>query len=216
MRVFFRRSMNKGSYWHGMRLKRFGLFRELSDRYAKNSRLRIIDIGGVPAFWDNMGMAGDERYSIDCFNVMAQESRFKNISCFVGDGTELRGVKDNEYDIAFSQSVIEHVGPRANHAKMANEIKRVAPKYFIQTPNYYFPVEPHIRLPFFQFLPLGLRAALAVIIKGKSFRNYAKVKSAVAGVNLLTRAELERLFPDGKIEEEKLMGLVKSFMVHNL
>ncbi|MDO8426914.1 MAG: methyltransferase type 11, partial [Deltaproteobacteria bacterium] len=85
-----------------------------------------------------------------------------------------------------------------------------------QTPNYYFPVEPHIRLPFFQFLPLGLRAALAVIIKGKSFRNYAKVKSAVAGVNLLTRAELEKLFPDGKIEEEKLMGLVKSFMVHNL
>ena len=59
----------------------------------------------------------------------------------------------------FSNSVIEHVPPQLQ-SKFAEEVARVATRYFVQTPNRYFPIEPHYQLPLFQFLPKGIRKAL--------------------------------------------------------
>ncbi len=67
------------------------------------------------------------------------------------DGTQLP-FGDREFDIAFSNSVIEHVPPELQ-AAFAAEVSRVADRYFVQTPNRYFPIEPHYQLPLFQFLP---------------------------------------------------------------
>ena len=61
--------------------------------------------------------------------------------------------------MAFSNSVIEHIPPPLQQ-DFANEISRVARRYFVQTPNRYFPIEPHYQFPFFQFLPRSLRQAL--------------------------------------------------------
>ncbi|MCG2829713.1 MAG: methyltransferase domain-containing protein [Desulfobacteraceae bacterium] len=163
-----------------------------------------------------MGITQYNHLIIDCFNIKEFNSNFENISCFVGDATDLKNVRDKEYDIAFSNSVIEHVGSFAEQKKMASEVRRVAKNYFVQTPNFWFPIEPHARLPFAQFLPLFLKTLLMLLILRKSIHNFGMVRSAVDNVRLLTRTKLEILFPDGIIIEERFCGIVKSFMIHNI
>lgn len=48
--------------------------------------------------------------------------------------------------------MIEHV-PHELQPAFVSEVRRVATRYFVQTPNRYFPIEPHYQLPLFQFLP---------------------------------------------------------------
>lgn len=69
-----------------------------------------------------------------------------------GDGRNLP-YTNNEFDIVFSNSVIEHVGTFEDQKRFAEEIRRVAKSYWVQTPNRHFPVETHLIAPFIHFLP---------------------------------------------------------------
>ena len=77
-----------------------------------------------------------------------------------GDARQMPMFQDNEFDMCFSNSVIEHVGSAADQMSMAREVRRVAKGYFIQTPNAYFPLEPHFLIPGWQFASVALRARL--------------------------------------------------------
>src|SRR3954470_14259629 len=63
---------------------------------------------------------------------------------------------DGEFDLAYCSSVIEHVAP-ADRAAFAAELRRVARGWYVQTPAYSFPVEPHALLPFAHWLAPALR-----------------------------------------------------------
>lgn len=139
-------------------------------------------------------------------------------NALIGDATDLRFIKDQQYDIVFSNSVIEHLYTWENQQKMANEVLRVGKYHFIQTPNYWFPIEPHWVFPFFQFLPKKTRYWLTAHF---SFGHIAKTKNkekAIAQVDevvLLSKKELTRLFPQSSIFAEQFIGLNKSFIAHN-
>ncbi|MCC8109508.1 MAG: class I SAM-dependent methyltransferase [Planctomycetes bacterium] len=60
---------------------------------------------------------------------------------------------DKQFDIIWSNAVWEHVGPHDRQLLFLNEIKRVARRAYITTPNRYFPFEVHTKLPFFHYLP---------------------------------------------------------------
>ncbi len=109
---------------------------------------------------------------------------------------------DGSFDIAYSNSVIEHLDP-GDRERFAGEIGRVAGRYLVQTPNRWFPVEPHVLLPGFQFLPKGARRRLWRL--GAS-------KDEFADIRLLDAGELRRLFPDAVIVRERLGGLTKSLI----
>jgi 2-polyprenyl-3-methyl-5-hydroxy-6-metoxy-1,4-benzoquinol methylase len=129
----------------------------------------------------------------------------ENVTVLQADGTRLP-FADGEFDVAFSNSVIEHVPPSLQPA-FAAEVRRVARRYFVQTPNRYFPIEPHYQVPLFQFLPERTRRWLnARFALGWQPRGYWEE------ITLLTARDLERLFPDAVIRRERVAGLTKSLM----
>jgi hypothetical protein len=97
----------------------------------------------------------------------------------------------------------------------AGEITRVSPRYFVQTPNFWFPVEPHFMVPFFHWLPLRARASLIRSFSlGHWDRNLpaAAAAEAVRGIRLLSRRELRELFQTASIQTEQFAGLPKSLI----
>ena len=52
--------------------------------------------------------------------------------------------------------MIEHVGGREQQRRFVEESLRVARRAFITTPNRWFPVEVHTRLPLVHWLPDAL------------------------------------------------------------
>jgi 2-polyprenyl-3-methyl-5-hydroxy-6-metoxy-1,4-benzoquinol methylase len=128
-----------------------------------------------------------------------------NVTVQVADGTALP-YADSEFPIVFSNSVIEHV-PRELRPAFAAEIRRVGRRYFVQTPNRYFPIEPHYQVPLFQFLPKRTQRWL-----NHHFTLGWHEKGQWEDIDLLTARELGQLFPDAVIHRERLLGVTKSLM----
>jgi SAM-dependent methyltransferase len=128
-----------------------------------------------------------------------------NVTVQVGDGTKLE-FADEQFGAVFSSSTIEHV-PQELQADFAAEICRVGRRYFVQTPNRYFPIEPHYQFPLFQFLPHRVQRAL-----NNRFSLGWRKKGEWDEINLLSARDLRRLFPDAEIHRERVFGLTKSLM----
>ena len=197
-----------------MRRRRFEIFRAHFDRLPKP--VSILDVGGTMRFWQVMGLLPGDGLSITLLNVApVPESRDGFISV-EGDARSMPEFGDAQFDIVFSNSVIEHVGSFAQQGRMASEIQRIGRSYFVQTPNRYFPMEPHALFPGFQFLPLGLRVWMVRRFSmgwiGR-IPDYEKAYARVASIELLSRRRLKRLFPNAEIRDERFAGLTKSFMV---
>jgi SAM-dependent methyltransferase len=109
---------------------------------------------------------------------------------------------DGEFAIAYSNSLIEHLPP-TDRARVAAEMARVGQALFVQTPNRWFPVEPHALLPFVHWLPRRLgRRAWRFGVTGEPFDD----------ISLLDARELRRLFPDARIVRERVGPLTKSLI----
>ena len=203
-----------GSLADRLRKKRFALFLEVLAGMPKP--IRIIDVGGTELFWERMGFIGVEGVHITLLNLVETEVRHQGFISVQGDGTDLSRYNDKEFDMAFSNSVIEHVGSLDDQRKMASEIRRVARRYFVQTPNRYFPLEPHFLFPFFQFLPDWLQVRLLMNFSLGWYRktpDKEKAHRICRSIRLLSRAELCMLFPRAEIHKESFFGCTKSFIV---
>src|SRR5581483_11382511 len=122
---------------------------------------RILDLGGSEEAWMNIWDARLERASITLFNSEAKRvsGRFP-MTALAGDARDLSRFGTQEFDLCFSNSLIEHLGTFADQERAAHEIRRIAKCYFIQTPYRYFVLEPHFQVPYWAQLPIGLRTAL--------------------------------------------------------
>lgn len=207
---------NPESFSNRMRAKRFELFEHLVAHMPRP--LRILDVGGTTAFWENRGWAGRDDVEITMLNLKMQESKYTNITFNVGDATSMPEYADQSFDIAFSNSVIEHLFTFEKQMGMAREICRVAKAYWVQTPNFWFPIEPHFHVPGWQWLPVSLRVAIlrrrTCGWRGRT-RDPLKAREVVTEVRLLTRAALHRMFPQATIIAEKWCGLNKSWIVYD-
>ena len=89
--------------------------------------------------------------------------------------------------------MIEHVGGRERQEAFVDEALRVGRRVFLTTPNRWFPVEVHTKLPLVHWLPASL-AGRAYDLAGKS---WAKEN------HLLGPSDFRSLFP-GAVEIRNL------------
>jgi len=179
--------------------------------------LKILDVGGTEAFWRQMGFSEELGVTIVILNIAAVRVTARNFTAVLGDARRMSAFGNQAFDVVFSNSVIEHVGSYNDQAQMAGEICRVGKRYFVQTPNRFFPIEPHFLFPFFQFLPESFQALLVSHFALGWYRRATSrtaALEAVRSVRLLTERELRELFPGSSLWRERLVGLTKSFIVY--
>ncbi len=196
------------------RRRRFQFFLRLLNQL--HPPIRLLDVGGSESFWIMMAPWLGENVSITLLNIDAAPVLRTGMTLVVGDARCME-FADHSFDVAFSNSVIEHVGSRDDQLKMAREIMRVSPRYFVQTPNRGFPLEPHFLVPWFQFWPMSARVWL---LQRTKLGWYSKTPDrhraleAAESIHLLNRSEFAALFPGSKLWEERVLGLVKSYVAY--
>jgi hypothetical protein len=207
----------EGSFNQKFRSKRFKFFISLLERVKSDKKLRILDIGGEQTYWERRNFLDNTDLEITLLNIKKVDTKNDNFKSVIGDATDLSAYKDKEFDIVYSNSVIEHLFTKENQEKMADEVRRVGKNYYIQTPNYYFPLEPHWYFPFHQFLPLKFRIFLTMhfnISYYKKEPDKEKATIRVTEIQLLTEKNMKQLFPDGKVYRERFLGLKKSITMY--
>jgi len=211
------RPYNPNSINQKFREKRFKFFKFLMDQVASDEPLKILDVGGTMSYWERMNLTESENFHVTLLNLKAGKVKYSNFISIAGDATNLSQYPDNYFDIVYSNSVIEHLFSKDNQKKMADEVRRVGKCYFIQTPNYFFPVEPHWLFPCFQYLPFEARVFLDknfTLGPNKKSVTREKAIERVSEVKLLTERQMKQFFPDGEVYREYFMGLVKSVTLY--
>ena len=190
--------------------RRHRLFSDLLLRSGNDPS--ILDVGGTPEYWRMLESSVGEIPSPTLLN--ARWVGPTDLHSLRADATRLP-FRDSSFDFVFSNSVIEHLFSFERQKEMASEIRRVGRGYFVQTPNYWFPLEPHFLVPGFQFLPETVRVGLIRRLDLGWIRRRPELEDArriVREHRLLTRRELRDLFPDARILTERFAGLPKSFI----
>lgn len=198
-----------------LRTRRMELFESLISPLPRP--VRIVDLGGTPAFWAHRGWAGRADVHITIVNLHAEAAPHANMHCIAGDVTDDRLLEGQHFDVAFSNSVIEHLFTWQGQQVMARIMRRLAPSLWVQTPNFWFPMEPHFHVPGWQWLPKALRVAL-IRRRRCGWRGPCPdpraARALVDEVRLLTQRELRALFPAATLVPERIAGLTKSWIVH--
>ncbi|QXD14347.1 class I SAM-dependent methyltransferase [Rhodocaloribacter litoris] len=180
--------------------------------FGITAQTRILDIGGTLYNWSLI----DVPPQLTIVNLSPPPAHLPdNVSWIVADACELP-FSDNSFDVVYSNSVIEHLFTREAQQRMAREVQRLAPKYYVQTPNSRFPMEPHYLTPFIHWFPVPLRKRM---IRNFTLWGWITRPSReacarrVEEIQLLNEQELRNLFPDATILRERFAGMTKSLIV---
>ena len=135
--------------------------------------------------------------------------RYPEVTVVTYDGTRFP-FADKQFDVCWSNAVLEHVGDSERQVAFLKEVKRVSRRAFLTTPNRHFPVEVHTRTPLLHFLPKKLfDGYLRLIGKGWAAGEY---------MHLLSESELQTVlslagFEDYHLVENRLLGSPLDFVV---
>jgi hypothetical protein len=195
-------------------------------RFPHLAEMRVVDLGGEVHTWLEMGVRPREVVLLNIpWQADLQQAEIERsgagawMSAVGGDACDPPPALAGEhFDLAYSNSVIEHVGGHGRREAFARSVRALAAHHWVQTPNRYFPVEPHWVFPGFQFLPA--RARLAVTrswpighfahARGRSERQQM---ADVLEIELLSAAEMRFYFPDSELVRERLGPLTKSLIM---
>jgi hypothetical protein len=183
--------------------------------------IKVLDLGGSDYYWQRFGLdfLRQHRIEVTLLNLQPAEMGDLPLKTMVADACCVPA-GDNSFDIVHSNSVIEHLRSWENMKRFAGEVRRLAPTYYVQTPNWWFPIEPHFyKAPFFHWLPKEIRARIlyhfSVAHAGK-IRPLDKARDCVESAKLLSASQIRELFPDAHLIREKFAGLTKSLIAIRL
>lgn len=134
-------------------------YRHFMHVFAPGPQTTILDVG-----YSNREYSESENYlerhyphahNITALGVVEPGEfavRYPHVRTVVYDGT-IFPFEDKKFDLCWSNAVIEHVGDRERQLLFLREMKRVARRAYFTTPNRYFPIEVHTKLPLVHMLP---------------------------------------------------------------
>lgn len=193
---------------HRFRRARMQRFQEL---VPVTPETRVLDVGGTIYNWEYAPV----RPRLTFVNIGPRPGDLEpEVEYVRGDAMELP-FKAGAFDVVYSNSVIEHLKTDDRQRAMAEEIRRVGRRYFVQTPDVSFPIEPHLLTPFIHWVPRRWRWRL---IRNFSVWGWVtrptteRCREFVEEVRLLGRSEVRALFPNALIISERLAGLSKSLL----
>lgn len=157
---------------------------------------------------------------VDCSNYDSDEllieTDVSRVSTRCDDGRNV-ALPDNSYDLVHSNSVIEHVGNFESMKAFAGEVKRLAPSYYVQTPYFWFPIDPHFyKFPFFHWVPTPLQMELLRRFRighSAADSDIGVAMSKVESRSILTENQMRHLFADGNLRFEHFLLMRKSMIV---
>lgn len=220
LKLFFDHKQDN-SFVNKLRKNRFSLLENRIKQLAsQKDTFRILDIGGDISYWKHVGWKRDNChiYLLNLYENAIEEKDAAFFHTVIGNALALPFQK-GDFDLIFSNSVIEHVGSYENQKKFADEVIRICDRYIIQTPSLWFPLEPHSLIPLFQFIPHRLRALLIMTFNINYFpkrSNYKEALTVSRSTLMFTKKRFQQLFPGAEIQVEKLFGIPKSYTVIKL
>lgn len=179
--------------------------------------MRVLDLGGTPTIWEhvaepleitllNLPCRTDEALTASLQSQRLAHHKFRPVE---GDACNVVQFDAGAFDLVFSNSVIEHVGPEDKQVAFAREVQRLGKSYWVQTPSKWFPIEVHSGMPFYWFYPDWMRSALM-----RRWREHLESWWAddMEATRVLSRQQMIELFPKGRTRSDYFFGFPKSYV----
>jgi hypothetical protein len=175
---------------------------------APGSTDRILDVGVNDTAWRSSNFleaSYDWPAQITAVGLEPMptfQKLFPTVRFVVADGRDLP-FEDGEFDIGFSNAVVEHVGRFEDRRRFVGELVRTCRRVFVATPNAGFPIDPHTLLPFVHWLPRSVRHP---VLRATGQGRWA----SEGALHPIGAAELRSLFPEAtavRLVQQKVMGL---------
>jgi hypothetical protein len=191
-----------------LRARRWAVFGE---RFPEIEKMRVLDLGGTAKHWETSPY---RPVSVVVVNLLPEASDAEWITAVQGDACAVPDdVRRSDFDLVYSNSLLEHLGGHARRMIFGSEVRSLAPHHWVQTPYRYFPIEPHWLLPGLQFLPLNMRAkAIRYWPLSPARPRGRQALDDVLEVELVSVTEMKYIFDDSEILRERVLGLTKSLI----
>jgi ubiquinone/menaquinone biosynthesis C-methylase UbiE len=174
--------------------------------------MKVLDLGGQAQIWD----AVEVTLNITCLNLpgIANQDHptHHNIVFVEGNACDIPDINYGDFDLVFSNSVIEHVGDENKQIQFCNEVKRVSKKYWIQTPHKNFPIEAHNGMPLWWYYPTWLRTYFLDNWE-KKLPGWTKM---IKSTTVITEKSLKEMLPNATIIKEWFLVFPKSLIAYSV
>jgi hypothetical protein len=175
------------------REKKFRLFMELLRPSAETSILNVGATGTTTGLADQLESSYPYQGNItgggiNLNEVTDYQRSFPQVSALMFDGCALP-FPDKSFDIVYSNAVLEHLPGADLVQRFAAEVQRVGRGWFVTTPNFWYPFDPHYHLPFVQLMSQEAQRGLVQTL-GKTPYDY---------LHLFSKRELRGLFPTSQV-----------------
>jgi hypothetical protein len=177
---------------------------DLGSEIAANGCCRLAHFLDHYAFREQVTAANLSESSVERIRA-----RYPEVDAVVADARKLPW-PDKYFDVVYCNAVIEHVGEEADQRAMASEVMRVARRWFVSTPNRWYPFEFHLRLPLVTWLPFhGYRRAARVFRYDHGKHRYVLWAPNDEPLRLLGASDLTALFPRSRIIRQSVTGIAE-------
>ena len=203
------------------RKRRFAI---LHARFPQLSEMRVLDLGGEAHTWldepahpRTVTLLNRDMKLDSALEQIERQGASSWMTAVGGNACDPpEQIKTEHFDLVYSNSVFEHVGGHQPRRHFSYWAQTLAKHHWVQTPNRYFPFEPHWLAPGFQFASPRLQAVLLRHwpLASPYYRKPAWPESVqrAMSIELLSPASMRSYFPTSELVRERLLGMTKSLI----